>query len=250
MSSGSTHQILKAESSKKDRDSSRLQQLVAKADEHYAHKQQCLYRACAGVTTFKVQDPDPNAANHGTILALRFDVMSNSRFMRPYYVMLSRPYRNSQHVQVHRHTVPYCIPLAALAARHLPPPTVKDSNGVPERQDVPKFVRALRRELVRFHNRAAVIGDLRSSAGLDGEKGKANEMEDPIVNISAADPQATQIRVEWSDGRTGRLVMSDDGDIVKMVVQGESGQYRETARQFVGGCLRIEEVTQLGLGEY
>ncbi|KAI0845852.1 Cenp-O kinetochore centromere component-domain-containing protein [Daldinia vernicosa] len=250
ITSDSTLQILQADSTKKSgfkksNDSSRLQELLTRADEQNAHKQQCLYRTCASITTFKVRDPDPNAVDGGNVLGLRFEVMSKSRFLRPYYVMLNRPYPNSRFLRVHRHTVPQCIPLSGLTARYLPPPVAKDDDSdMPKRQDLSTFVRALRRELVRYHNRTAVIGDLRSMAGLESKKGKAKELEVPITDISAADAQAKQIRVEWSDGRSGRLVMDDDGDIVKMVVQGEDGQDRETMRQFLGGSLRVEDVVK------
>ncbi|KAF3061599.1 putative cenp-o kinetochore centromere component protein [Daldinia childiae] len=250
ITSDSTLQILQADSTKKSRskrsnDSSRLQELLTRADEQNAHKQQCLYRTCASITTFKVRDPDPNAVDGGNVLGLRFEVMSKSRFLRPYYVMLNRPYPNSRFLRIHRHTVPQCIPLSGLTARYLPPPVAKDEdNDMPKRQDLSSFVRALRRELVRYHNRTAVIGDLRSMAGLESKKGKAKELEVPITDISAADAQAKQIRVEWNDGRSGRLVMDDDGDIVKMVVQGEDGQDRETMRQFLGGSLRVEDVVK------
>ncbi|XXH02306.1 hypothetical protein Hte_008679 [Hypoxylon texense] len=243
LTSESTRQILQTSSKRAD-DSSRLQELSKRADEQNAHKQQCLYRACASITTFKVRDPDPGAVDDGKVLGLRFEVMSKSRFLRPYYVMLNRPYPNSRYLRVHRHTVPQCIPLSGLAARHLPPPTAKDDYDAPKKQDLSKFARTLRRELVRYHNRSAVIGDLRSAAGLESKDGKAKELEDPIVDISLADAQAKQIRVEWSDGRTGRLIMTDDGDIVKMVVQGENGQDRESVKQLIGGSVRIEEVAK------
>ncbi|KAL7621463.1 hypothetical protein AAE478_008786 [Parahypoxylon ruwenzoriense] len=247
MTSESVRQVLQAGSTKrsaKTRGSSRLPELLTRADEQTAHKQQCLYRACASITAFKVRDPDPNAVDGGNILGLRFEVMSKARFLRPYYVMLNRPYQSSRHLRVHRHTVPQCIPLSGLAARHLPPPTAKDDYDIPRKQDLSSFGRALRRELVRYHNRTAVIGDLRSSAGLESKKGKAAETDVPIIDISAADAQAKQIRVEWSDGRSGRLIMGDDGDILKMVVQGENGQDREAVRQLLGGSARIEEVVK------
>lgn len=250
ITSDSTLQILQADltkksGSKRSNDSSRLQELLTRVDEQNAHKQQCLYRTCASITTFKVRDPDPNAVDGGNVLGLRFEVMSKSRFLRPYYVMLNRPYPNSRFLRVHRHTVPQCIPLSGLTARYLPPPAASDDDSdMPKRQDLSSFVRGLRRELVRYHNRTAVIGDLRSMAGLESKKGKAKELEVPITDISAADAQAKQIRVEWSDGRSGRLVMDDDGDILKMVVQGEDGQDRETMRQFLGGSLRVEDVVK------
>ncbi|KAI1433536.1 cenp-O kinetochore centromere component [Xylaria sp. CBS 124048] len=221
------------------------QKLLARFDEQSAHKQQCLYRACAAITTFKVNDPDPNAVDDGNVLGLRFEIMSKSKFVRPYYVMLTRPYANRRHLRVHRHTVPQCIPLSGLAARHLPPPTAKDDDGVPKKQDIALFARALRRELVRYHNRAAVIGDMKRAAGLSSKKGAdSSELEPEIADISAADAEAKQISLQWRDGRTGRLIMNDDGEIVKMVVQGDNGRDRETVREFLGGAVRVEDVTE------
>ncbi|KAI1211918.1 Cenp-O kinetochore centromere component-domain-containing protein [Annulohypoxylon truncatum] len=265
LTSPSTHHLLQQETSaaKRSRSAqqktthshSRTQDLLTKADEQTAHQQRCLYRACASVTAFRVRDPDPRAADGGAVLGLRFEVMYKARFLRPYYVMLNRPYAGSRRLRVHRHTVPQCIPLPGLSARHLPPPppppspsrTADDEGEEDEatgkKQDLPMFVRALRRELVRYHNRTAVIGDLRSEAGLE-KKPRKEGVEVPIVDISAADAQAKQIRVEWGDGRSGRLVISDDGDIVKMVAQGENGQDREAVRQLLGGSVRVEEVVR------
>ena len=248
--------------------------LSARADEQAAHRQQCLYRACATATTFRVRDPDPHAVDGGAVLGVRVEVMSRARFIRPYFVLLNRPYaaaaadggaRQPRALRVHRHTVPPCVPLAALAARYLPPPGPlqssrrRDEDGQEDgdaraltsnKQDLPRFVRALRRELVRYHNRVAVIGDLRKAAGLEGKRRKSREAaeeRDPasaIVDVSAADAGAKQIRVEWGDGKSGRLVMSDDGEVLKMVVQGASGQDREAVRQFLGGAVRIEQVSK------
>ncbi|KAI0008335.1 Cenp-O kinetochore centromere component-domain-containing protein [Xylariaceae sp. FL0662B] len=245
----STRRVLETESARTPNiDSPTKHKLRAHAAEQEAHKQQCLYRACASITTFKVRDPDPNAIDGGNVLGLRFEVMSKARFLRPYYVLLNRPYAGSRHLRVHRHTVPPCIPLAGLASRHLPPPTARDDYGKSRRQDLSRFARALRRELVRYQNRSAVIGDLRRAAGLEGKKGRDEgarvEAEVPIVDVSAADAEAKQIRVEWTDGRTGRLIMGDDGDILKMVVQSEVGQDRETVRQLLGGSVRVEEIAK------
>ncbi|KAI0897573.1 Cenp-O kinetochore centromere component-domain-containing protein [Annulohypoxylon nitens] len=253
LTSDSTRKLLRDSTSKRAKPSQKIrsQELLAKADEQLAHKQQCLYRACASVTIFKVRDPDPCAVDSGNVLGLRFEIMYKARFLRPYYVMLNRPYPGSRFLRIHRHTVPQCIPLPGLSARHLPPPQSagkeKDKNAdddeAPKKQDLAAFVRALRRELVRYHNRTAVIGDLRSEAGLEKKKA-TKEVDVPIVDISAADAQAKQIRVEWGDGRSGRLVISDDGDILKMVAQGENGQDREAVRQLLGGSVRVEEVVR------
>ncbi|ORY67377.1 cenp-O kinetochore centromere component [Pseudomassariella vexata] len=224
--------------------------IMAQSDQQIAHKQQCLYRACASVTALKIRDPDPNAVDEGNVLGLRFEVMSKSRFIRPYYVMLNRPYPDSRRLRIHRHTVPPSIPLAGLAARHLPAPrSGNDDHNAPQEQDLSRFARALRRELVRYQNRVGVIGDLRNSAGLESKKGKRKEVEFPIVDISAADAEIKQIRIQWADEKTGRLVMDDDGHILKMVVQGENGRDRETVRDLLGGSVRIEELTKRMSGD-
>ncbi|KAI1110360.1 cenp-O kinetochore centromere component [Nemania sp. NC0429] len=244
MTADSTQQIFRSQTTS---DALR-QRLVARFAEQSAHKQQCLYRACATITTFKVRDPDPNAVDGGNVLGLRFEIMSKARFARPYYVMLNRPYASRRHLRVHRHTVPQCVPLSGLAARYLPPPpTSKDNDddddaARPKKQDLSSFARALRRELVCYHNRAAAIGDMRRAAGLGSKKALDQAPDASIVDISAADAEAKQITLQWRDGRSGRLVMNDDGDVMKMVVQGDNGQDRETVRQFLGGAARIEEV--------
>ncbi|KAI5921782.1 cenp-O kinetochore centromere component [Camillea tinctor] len=220
------------------------EKLLARAQDQNARKQQCLYRTCASITTFKIHDPDPNAVDDGHVLGVRLEVMSKSRFLRPYYVMLNRPYSERRYLRVHRHTVPQCIPLAGLAARYLPAPSNKRDHNDSSKQDLSQFVRALRREIVRYHNRNAVIGDLRKSAGLESKTERSQEQEVPIVDISAADAEAKQISVGWGDGRSGRLVMDDDGTIVKMVVQGENGRDRDAVRQLLGGSARIEEVVR------
>lgn len=227
-------------------------------EKQQAHNQQSLYRACAGITTFRVRDPDPNAVDAGSVLGIRVEVMTRARFIRPYFVFLNRPYSGSEtrrrFLRVHRSTVPSCIPLSGLAARYLPaprPPAREDAENVgeqqPERQqDLSRFVRSLRREIVRYHNRVALIADLRRALGLDGKKRDAKELAEAssILSVSPADAEAKQVGVEWKDGRSGRLIIGDDGDVVKLVVTGERGRDRELARGLLDGTSRLEEVAR------
>jgi len=222
--------------------------LLARRDAQEGHDQLNLYRTAAGITSFKVRDPDPNAVDDGRVLGLRFEVMTKTRFLRPYYVMLNRPYPDSRHLRVHRHTVPPCIPLAGLAARHLPPPPV--SSGVepsaPQRpQDLARFARELRREIVRYHNRAGIIGEMSRAAALASDASETEE--DDLVNVMAADAQAKQIELGWADGRTGRLVMDDDGKIEKMVVYRDEVRDRQTQRDLLGDSQHIDDVVRLML---
>ncbi|KAK3489402.1 Cenp-O kinetochore centromere component-domain-containing protein [Neurospora hispaniola] len=269
-----------------------------------AHNQQSLYRTCATITTFRVQDPDPNAVDGGAVLGLRIEVFARGRFMRPYYVLMNRPWsegtkngkgnnssskekeksrssrkattgggRYANWLRVHRHTVPPCIPISGLAARYLPtPPSSRpdkeeeeeeeEQGGVRE-QNLVKFARSLRRELVRYHHRLATITDLRRAI-LAQDQTEQQEEKGPnkIQDVIPADAEAKQITVEWAGGQTGRLVMGDDGEIVQVVAlnggggagggggQGNgSGRDREVVRELVGSAKRVEDVVRrLGSG--
>lgn len=89
-----------------------------------------------------------------------------------------------------------------------------------------------------------MIGDLRDvTAKRDPDNSvMADSGGSAIANIQAADAEAKQVSIEWGDGRSGRLVMNDDGEIIKMVVQAEQGRDRQTVRQFLGGATRLEDV--------
>lgn len=230
--------------------------LHQRLEKQLAYDQHCLYRACAGITTFRVRDPDPNAVDGGNVLGVRIEVMTRSKFLRPYFVLLNRPYsgdeRRRRFLRVHRHTVPPCIPLRGLAARYLPAPKPARTAGekgdaAPEkRQDLSRFVRCLRRDIVRYHNRVSVIADLRRAVGLDGKRRNAEELAEgsALLAISAADTEAKQVRVDWKDGRSGRLVIGDDGDVVKLVVFGDMGRDRELTRELLSDGSRLEDVAR------
>lgn len=230
--------------------------LQERLEKQIAHDQHCLYRACAGITTFRVRDPDPNAVDGGNVLGVRIEVMTRAKFLRPYFVLLNRPFRGDERrmrfLRVHRHTVPPCIPLAGLAARYLPAPRPARAGGengdaAPERrQDLSRFVRCLRRDIVRYHNRVSVIADLRRAVGLDGKRRNAEELAEnsSLLSIGAADTEAKQVRVDWKDGRSGRLVIGDDGDVVKLVVFGDMGRDRELTRELLSDGSRLEDVAR------
>ncbi|CAK7236265.1 hypothetical protein SCUCBS95973_009548 [Sporothrix curviconia] len=240
------------------RDAATKRKLLKLCDAHDAHKQHSLYRAGASVTAFRVCDPDPNAVDGGRVLGLRFDVMMGAQFLRPYYVLLNRDsdrarpsarsksktqasgnsYRDADSpLRIHRHTVPPAIPLGGLATRYLGATQYAPSG--PVSPDLYGFARATRQAIVRYHNRLAVIGDLRRSVQQAASRAAAeaarNRVElDPsslLANVSGADAEAKQIRFDWADGRTGRLVLNDDGDIQKLVVIGATGARDRAAAQ-------------------
>ncbi|KAJ6790218.1 hypothetical protein PWT90_11246 [Aphanocladium album] len=186
--------------------------------------QQCTYRIATPVTAFKIRDPDPNAVDGGHVLGIRFEVMSQGHFLRPYYVMLNRPYPNSSHLRVHRHTVPPAVPVGGLAARYLPAPR-SEAAAQQTTQDLDRFARALRREIVRFHNRLGLTADLRKTVGLQ-KKGRAGGGVTPndVVEAGIADVEAKHVKLAWADGRSGRILMDQDGKVEKFVVFGPEGR--------------------------
>lgn len=243
-----TSALLSTETTQQAIATSDSQALKERLEKQKAYQQQCLYRACAGITAFRVRDPDPNAVDGGNVFGVKIEVMTRAKFLRPYYVFLTRPYTGSEQrtrfLRVHRHTVPPCVPLNGLAARYLPAP---GSEGATERQqDLARFVRTLRREIVRYHNRVAVIAELRKAVGLDGKRKDARSVAEKssILAISAADTEAKQIRIDWKDGRSGRLVIGDDGEVVKLVILGERGRERTLTRDLLSGGSRLEDVAR------
>ncbi|CAG8951801.1 hypothetical protein HYFRA_00005605 [Hymenoscyphus fraxineus] len=210
------------------------------------HNQQNLYRACGSITAFRIRDPDPNAVDNGTILGIRIDVSTSGKFITPYYVMLNKPFPNSQLLRVHRHTLPPYIPLAELAQRHLPTGkgavamSTSKTDGA-KRQDLKRFVRALRKEVVAYHNRVTAIKGLRKEFKLDEKvsaKGKGREKI--LEDISAADAEAKQVSLRWVDGKVGRVVVDDGGAVVGCVIMGPEGRDRETERAVLKG--KMEDI--------
>ncbi|QPH17872.1 hypothetical protein C2857_002783 [Epichloe festucae Fl1] len=256
LSSASTSRLIQSASSssspttgRRDQASHPTSKLGARSTQQQAYMQQCIYRISAPVTSFKVRDPDPNAVDGGHVLGLRFEVMSRGQFLRPYYVMLNRPYAGSKHLRVHRHTVPPAVPLAGLAARHLPAPPSSRGRGQQEDdagagQNLDRFVRTLRREIVRYHNRLGVSADLRRRLGLHGHQSGQRALPNALVEVGIADIEAKQINLAWADDRTGRLVMNDDGKVVKFVVFGRDGRDWEASGDIFTKDDSIEDVAR------
>lgn len=233
-----------------------------------------VYRACAGVTAYKVKDPDPYAVDNGNVLGVRIEISIGGRFIETYHVLFNRP--NAQHknmLKIHKHTIPPCIPLQPLANKWLPM-TRKDAETTTE-QSLVKFGRSLRKELVSWHLRLEAVEKLRAEAGLgekeiqeDEEKEKARPAIGKVLNAFVSDDEeleeedelhrrqgepvkitdievdaaAREITITWSNSRTGTMRVTKDGQVEKAVVKSEDGT-RDSAlsRKAVG---RIEGLVQ------
>ena len=150
--------------------------------------------------------------------------------------MLNKPYAENgtpdaadkERLRIHRHTIPVCIPLAALALKYLPPPPSPSTPDKSKPQKLQAFVRALRREIVGYRNRIEAIKRLRRDFSLDetkaaSRKGKEKDRERIIADVAAADAEARQIRIVWVDGTVARVLAGEKGEVVRAVVVGEVG---------------------------
>jgi central kinetochore subunit Mal2/MCM21 len=197
-----------------------------------------VYRACAGVTAYKVQDPDPHAVNKGNILGISLDVAVSGRFVTTYHVLFSFHQRESSNtLRIHKHTIPPCIPLQQLANKWLPLNTKDGDEAIDPEQDLVRFGRTLRKELVSWHMRLQAVQHLQKEAGILSVQSDKNptdvdsdpmgkvlnafvsdsesdeeDVSDRIVDIDS-DAPARQITIAWSNGRTAVMSVSKDGRV-------------------------------------
>lgn len=209
------------------------------------------YRACAGVTAYKVKDPDPHALNHGNILGVSIDVPLRGRFVETYHVLLSVRQKDEKTIlRINKHTIPPCIPLQQLSDKWLPTGG-KDEENDPE-QDLVQFGRLLRKELVSWHLRVNALEELQKEVGLakphpnsetegfaptgnilnafvsdDETSSDVEEAEDETDSVRILDIEADaavrQITVVWSDRRTAVMSVTKDGRIERAVCRTRDG---------------------------
>jgi central kinetochore subunit Mal2/MCM21 len=211
-----------------------------------------IYRACAGVTAYKLKDPDPNAINNGNILGVSIDVSIGGKFIETYHVLLNwRERIGNRLLKIHKHTIPPCIPLQHLANKWLPT-SWKDAEIDPE-QDLVRFGRLLRKELVSWHMRVKAVDDLKQEAGIsslkprdanDGEVANAGQTLNAFVSDDEAssdveedgiedgpvrildienDAAVREITITWSDRRVAVMTVTKDGRIEKASCRARDG---------------------------
>ncbi|KAL1796991.1 hypothetical protein ACET3X_005531 [Alternaria dauci] len=209
------------------------------------------YRACAGVTAYKVKDPDPHALNHGNILGVSIDVSIRGKFVETYHVLLSFRQKDEKTIlKINKHTIPPCIPMQQLSNKWLPTGG-KDEENDPE-QDLVQFGRVLRKELVSWHLRANALEEIQKEAGLakpqpdsetegfastgrilnafvsdDEASSDVEEADDGadsarILDIEA-DAAVRQITVVWANRRTAVMSITKDGRVERAVCRTRDG---------------------------
>lgn len=185
------------------------------------------------------------------MLGIRIEVFdSNTRaFLTPYYVFLNRPHGEDGLVKVHKHTLPPHVGLKNFVHKYLP---VQDSAGLPK-QDLIRFARAVRKELVAHQKRLGAISRLAKEAGLGGDKENAevSKMQQVgITSIKETDLSAMELEITWSDGATGRIQLGKDGSISRAAVRtsvddgshGVGKRLRQREARILAGDGRVEGI--------
>lgn len=219
-------------------------------DQQHRRNLENTYRACAGVTAYKVKDPDPCAAHNGDVLGLSIEVPVNGGYVNTYHVLLAvRQQEKLGRLRIHKHTIPSCIPLQQLANKWLPQGAKEVDNAKVVEQDLVRFGRALRRELVSWHMRLQALQDLRLDAKLpdadvedeeagfvsggkvlnafvsdDSSDAEEDDGEGPVrISGIEADAAVRQVTITWSDGRTAITMVNKDGRIEKAICRARGG---------------------------
>lgn len=242
------------------------------------HSQTNHHRIAFSATSFPFKDPSPHS-DSPNLLGIRIDVCArDGKFNKPYYFLLKREGGDARRLRIHRHTIPAFIPLKEMEEKYLP--VLKgdtDADGGNEgeagegalkpwkrrKQNLPRLVRELRRELVAWHLRMDAVQWLREELGLPREPegdqgdevGTSVNREEPlrldvppaserlgVVSLAATSRETRYVRLVWSDGRVGRIKLSNRGQVERAIVIGEDGREKSKESVLVGGDARIESL--------
>ncbi|KAI9668343.1 MAG: hypothetical protein M1829_005547 [Trizodia sp. TS-e1964] len=222
-----------------------LDAFLPRTDAQARHIQECLYRLGAGATMFEVRNPDPNAVDGGKMFGVRIEVFVNGAFLPPHYILLHRPSWTLPSLRIHRHTLPPCIPVAAIAKKYLPVHENDTHFNIAKNreQNLAQFVRTIRRDLVSYHLRLASMASLRNALGIDSDtSGQFNRSTPPgndIKNITLSSADALDFRLEWEDGKVGQAAMDKEGRLHKCIVMKDYARDRDMEKLMTGGDKHI-----------
>ncbi|KAL9108719.1 MAG: hypothetical protein Q9227_006515 [Pyrenula ochraceoflavens] len=226
------------------------QQIIAKAAKDTTTN---IHRMTCSVTSFPFQDPSPSEKD-SRLLGIRFDICrQDGTYDSPYYILLKR-LDGACSVKVYRHTIPAFIPLRTLEEQYLPQSDV-ENQSTPE-QDLHKLVQKVRQDLVSWRLRNEAIQMLKNQLGLheihetdehDSEDSTSRQNTPSldrhgVVNVKLTSVEAEYVRIQWRDGRIGRIKLSKSGKVERCVVYGENGRVKKAEDLLEGGGGRVEEL--------
>ena len=202
-----------------------------------AHAESNVHRLAFSTTAFPFTDPSPT--DPAKLLGVRIDVCRRSgRFEKPYYLLLKKG-DDGKFLHIYRHTIPVCIPLRELERRYLP--QVKEDSLV--KQNLHMLVRKLRLELVSWVARRDAVDILQEELGLlSTVESDDSSLTGGIKAVAATSAEARYIRLEWHDGRVGRVKLTNKGFVERAVVYGPEGRDMKTERLVADGQHTLYDV--------
>lgn len=108
---------------------------------------------------------------------------------------------------MHKHTIPPYIPLQPLISKYLPYARDDAAQGE-QAQNLPRLVRALRRELVAHHKR------LEAYASLKRDLGNRHGVEE----VKMLDASGRELEIQFAGKITARIRVGVDGKVEKTAV--------------------------------
>ena len=145
--------------------------------------------------------------------------------------MLHKPVPGSEELRVLRHTISQAIPIQDLISRYLPSSSKNSmsDDGYAQKkkeQDIPSFVRALRKELVALQRRKDALKRLVNARG--------------VKAVKALDAEERYWKVEWQEGGFARLNVSNKGEVEEVVSVMENGSRDRKRERRLRGVGRVE----------
>lgn len=238
----------------------KVQKALKLAQDQHRRNQENAYRLGAGITAFKLQDPDPHAVDGGRVLGIRIEVFDTTArsFLTPYYVFLNKPDGDEGGMRIHKHTLPAHVGLKNFVHRYLP--LLGRRGERPPKQDLLRLVSAVRKELVNWQKRTSAIAKLREEACLehvgDNDDTSLAVASHGISSIEQTDSSAREIEISWLDASFGKILLAKDGAIEQVSVRSTSNQglngvgrrLRDREAKITGGDRRVEGVVERLLG--
>lgn len=225
-------------------------------EKHTKHVESNLHRLVFSVTSFPYTDPSPNLSEEERkLLGVRIDVSRrDGGYEVPFYILLKRVKVDGEvWLSVHRHTIPAFIPVRELERVYLPVPTSKQTREEEEedeismlkaknlpKQDLHTFVAKIRNALVSWHLRVDAVKSLQKQLA---SSSTSTTKPSGLKSITATSLEHSSLRLEFHDGRVGRVKVGETGQIERVIViSADGGREKEVECAVMRGADKDEGI--------
>lgn len=248
-----------------------LASLLHRASEH---NQSNIHRLAFGITAFPFNDPNPAGTDDALVdprlLGIRLEIpCRDGTYKAPHYILCRRVGADGVKLRVHRHTIPSFIPLKDYEDDFLPVAAEEEENNGDDttmdeategdeagpKQDLHGFVRRVRRDLIGWNSRVEAIQFVAEQLGLSPSSDEKTRKKQKrtgskslpdscgVHRFEAVGVDARYARIEWQDGRVGRVKICDKGYVERAVVFGDEGRLKHIERVLSdGGTVQIQDL--------